>query len=351
MPVETRSSSVRIRPLSGVDDPALAGAAWTALLGHGATDTVFLTREWQQAWWESFGRGERLLLGAWSGDRLMALAPLFAEAGMVFFIASGGSDYLDFIGDLATEGALEGLLEVARERTPGFLGFRFYHVPDSSSTGALLNRAARGLGLRCCDEGSLPAPVLELDRHPEAAQSACRKKSLMRHERDLRARGELRIEHLRDGEAIRPHLPDFFQQHVGRWSATPWPSLFQDPLHCRFYERLTELAGRAGWLRFTRLVWNGRPIAYHYGFCYGGSFLWYKPSFAIELARRSPGEVLLRHLLLEAIAEGAHTFDFGLGDEPFKRRFATRVRTVRTWGLYPPEPANAGHNRREDPTL
>jgi CelD/BcsL family acetyltransferase involved in cellulose biosynthesis len=88
-------------------------------------------------------------------------------------------------------------------------------------------------------------------------------------------------------------------------------------------------------LRFTRVDWNDRPIAFHFGFCHAGRFLWYKPSFAIDLARRSPGEVLLRHLLLAAAAEGATAFDFGLGNEAFKHRFATHTRRVRTWGLYP----------------
>ena len=63
--------------------------------------------------------------------------------------------------------------------------------------------------------------------------------------------------------------------------------------------------------------------------------MWYKPSFAIDLARRSPGEVLLRQLILAAIEEGAKTFDFGLGDEAFKNRFATHVNKVNTYSLYP----------------
>ena len=44
----------------------------------------------------------------------------------------------------------------------------------------------------------------------------------------------------------------------------------------------------------------------------------------------------MRQLLLAAAAEGTHTFDFGLGDEAFKSRFATRVDVVRNWGLYEP---------------
>ena len=76
--------------------------------------------------------------------------------------------------------------------------------------------------------------------------------------------------------------------------------------------------------------------------------MWYKPSFAIELAKRSPGEVLLRGLLLTALKEGASTFDLGLGAENFKERFATHTPVVRTWGLYPPECTNDIHGPRKD---
>jgi CelD/BcsL family acetyltransferase involved in cellulose biosynthesis len=55
----------------------------------------------------------------------------------------------------------------------------------------------------------------------------------------------------------------------------------------------------------------------------------------VDLAKRSPGEVLLRQLILAAVDEGATTFDFGLGEEPFKARFANRVEQVRTWSLCP----------------
>ena len=132
-----------------------------------------------------------------------------------------------------------------------------------------------------------------------------------------------------------PHLDSFFAQHIARWQATPFPSLFREPAQRQFYRTLSTQAADTGWLRFTRLDWDGHPIAFHFGACYEGSYLWYKPSFDVELARQSPGEVLLRQLLLAAMVEGAETFDFGLGDEAFKQRFATRTERVRNWGLYP----------------
>ncbi|MBM3878482.1 MAG: GNAT family N-acetyltransferase [Verrucomicrobia bacterium] len=323
--------------LTGISDARLTRSRWQRLLPAGPTETVFLTLAWQTAWWECFGRGDLLWVAAERDGELDGVAPLFCDGGMIFFTGSGGSDYLDFVGDVGGAGTLAALLDRARAAVPGFLGFRFYHVPVGSPTGRLLGEVAGRLGLVLFDEGELPAPALDLAKDPGAARTAAEKDNLVRRERWFRRAGELTVEQMRDAAAIGPHLEDFFAQHLARWAGTPYPSLFTDEAQRRFYRRLTELAGAEGWLRFTRVLWEGRPIAFHYGFCYQGSYLWYKPTFDIEWAQRSPGAVLLRQLLLAALAEGAHTFDFGLGDEPFKRRFASRVATVRTWGLYPPE--------------
>lgn len=332
-------AAVKSHVLAGFDDPVIGRERWNSLVQQGATDAMFLTWQWQRAWWEAFGRGRLLLIAIERQGQVVAIAPLFSDSGMVFFVGSGGSDYLDFIGDIRDPAVLDAILETARDHVQDFLGFRFYHVLESSPTGQRLKEAADRLGLTCFDEGKLAAPQLNLVAHPEVALAATKKQSLVRHEAFFRREGRLDVRHLRDEGAILAQLDLFFSQHIARWEAMPHPSLFHDPLKRAFYERLTRRMADTGWLRFTRVEWNDRPIAFHFGFCYGGRFMWYKPSFAIDLARRSPGEVLLRQLLLAAIEEGAHTFDFGLGDEPFKRRFATHTAHVGTWGLYPSVPA------------
>lgn len=330
-----RPALVNIRLLDGFNDPRLSPELWSALLLQGETNAVFLTWEWQQSWWEIFGRGQLLLIAVERDQKIVALAPLFCDGGMVFFVGSGGSDYLDLIGDFSDGDVLDLVLKTAQEAAHEFVGFRFYHVADGSRTGARLSEAALRMGLMIFDEGELVAPAMEIATNGAEARAASEKDSLMRRERWLQREGRLAVEHTRDAVQILPHLEAFFDQHVARWAGTPFPSLFNDPVQRRFYVQLTEQASGADWLRFTRVLWNDRLVASHFGFCYGGNYLWYKPSFDIALAKRSPGEVLLRQLLLEAIAEGAHTFDFGLGDEAFKRRFANRVQMVRTWGLYP----------------
>jgi CelD/BcsL family acetyltransferase involved in cellulose biosynthesis len=328
---------VKTRVLQGFEDPSFRAEDWQRLLQHSATDEVFLTWHWQRSWWESFGRGKLLLVLAERNGISVALAPFYAASRMIFFVGSNVADYLDFIGNISDPEVLDALLETARACVSGFAGYHFYKVLENSPTAWRLEEASRRLGLKCLEKKTWPAPGLDLTMQPDLGKAAAGKQSLLRHERYFRRDGSLEVRHLCDGEAIRPHLSEFFEQHISRWANTPYPSQFLDPAWRNFYEILTGIAARTGWLRFTRIEWEGRAIALHFGFCYHGSYLWSKPTFAIDLARRSPGEVLLRQLLLAAIAEGATVFDFGLGDEAFKHRFATHVRHVRTWGLYPRE--------------
>jgi CelD/BcsL family acetyltransferase involved in cellulose biosynthesis len=329
------SGSVRVRILAGFEDMSFGPEQWQALLRAGNSDVVFLTWQWQRAWWECFRRESLLLILAERNGNPIALAPFFSDEGMIFFAGSGNSDYLDFIGDISDPEVLDALLRTAIENLPGFLGFRFYLVPDQSRTGALLRESAERLGLMFCEEDEIVAPALDLVSDPAAALAAANRKSLVRHERFFVRESKIEVHDLRHRDEIFPCLDEFFEQHISRCVIAEYPSLFRDATQRDFYKRLTELFSETDWLRFTRVDWQGRPIAFHFGFCYRGSYLWYKPSFAADLARHSPGEVLLRQLLLTAIGEGARVFDFGIGDEAFKHRFATQVNTLRTWGLYP----------------
>ena len=47
--------------------------------------------------------------------------------------------------------------------------------------------------------------------------------------------------------------------------------------------------------------------------------------------------MLLKQLFIAANQENDDVFDFGLGDEAFKNRFANRIEKVVTVGMYLPE--------------
>ena len=75
------------------------------------------------------------------------------------------------------------------------------------------------------------------------------------------------------------------------------------------------------------VLFNGAPLAFHFGFEYRRRFIWYKPAFDVRFAARSPGEVLLKFLLDDAIGKGLEEFDFTVGSEAFKYRFSNLSRS------------------------
>lgn len=329
------SLKAKFRILDGFDDPSMTADIWNGLLSRGQSDGVFMSWHWQKAWWKAFGRGKLILVVAEQDGEPIAIAPLFADHGIVYLVGSGGSDYLDMIGDVSDLDLLEGLLQQAKDSAPNFTGFCFYHVLETSAFLTKIQEIAIHQGWQLSEEGTMPAPFLGLKDNPELAYEATRKKSLLRHEAYFNRNGGITVEHLTESSVILPHLESFFEQHIVRWAPTPYPSLFLDPRQRQFYQELTASASESKYVRFTRILWQGRMIACHFGVNYRGSFLWYKPCFDIELSKNSPGEVLLRQLLLRAQAEAAHTFDFGLGDEFFKTRYATGTRHVYSRGLHP----------------
>jgi len=328
-----RKRNVSARVLDGFDDPTLDPAQWERLLGDCQTDIVYLTWQWQRTWWEVFQPGDLLLIAVERNGRLAAIAPLYVDSGMAYFVGSGfESGYLDFIGESKAE-VIDAILETARDRFPCLEGFEFYFVPDSSGTGRRLRTAANRSGLGCYQADRVPSPVLNL-ACPEIALAATQKKDALQRERILRREGKLEVRCLQDGEAILENLEEFFAQHTSRWIAKTGSGRFENPQQRTFIRRLTKVTASTGWLRFIRADWEGVPIAFQYGFCYRGRYVRQMSSFAIDKARFAPGQVLLRHSFLLAIAEGAHTYDFGIGDQPYKHRFASTINYVRKWGLY-----------------
>ena len=242
---------------------------------------------------------------------------------------------LDLIGDISDPELLDAILLAAAKYVDGFVGLRFHFIPDTSRTGHFLKESADRLGWKCYLEDELPSPIMDLRGKPEVALACTRKKTMIRRENQLRREGSFDVHHFRDADDVLPQLDEFFDQHVDRWADTETPSKFRDAQQRESFRRRTEELAKAGWLRFSRLDWKGHAIAYHRGSCYQGHYKYGRTTFASEAAEYSPGTVLLRHVLLDAISEGAHTFDFGLGDEAYKYRYATDVVHVQTWGLYP----------------
>ena len=327
-------SSIQTHILTGFDDPRLSQDEWTRLLAEGATDVIFLTRQYLRAWWETLGEGELLLILAEREGTPVALAPLYATGGMIYFAATDSADYLDFIGDTGDPEVLPALLAAARAKIPEFLGFKFYFIPEQSRTAESLHRAAGHLGLSCVLQGEIVSPVVDLQRRAEDVEVTLHR-SMLKREESFRARGSLAIAHVTEPQAMRAFLPEFYEQYDARWRAKGLPGEFADPKRRGFLEKLVDLAVDPGWLRFLRIEWEGRFLAAEFAWYYRGTHFSAPWCFAMAEAKNSPGHVLLRQSLLAARAAGLHTYDLGIGDQEYKFRLPVHTINCQTWGLYP----------------
>ncbi|MFU8816456.1 MAG: GNAT family N-acetyltransferase [Pseudomonadales bacterium] len=299
--------------------------AWDRLVADSAIPSVFLTSGWLAAWAQTKAVEPLLAVRVRSADRLIAAAAFELGRDGIRFAGSGASDYADVIllktlSDADATAALRQLLLAATRATPAAQDFDLRRMPHDSRTAKLLD----GTGFFGTRAAGVEAPWMCMS----AAAEKLRKKSLIRHERGLEKRGTLGCTTWRHATDVLPRLDEFFALHVKRWHDTHSPSLFLQPQNQAFYRAATEHLDRLGALRYTELRLDRRLVAAHYGFSWLGRFTWYKPCFDTDLAKLSPGEVLIKRLIEQAQLEQAACFDFTIGNEAFKHRFATHVPAV-----------------------
>jgi len=311
--------------------------AWEALLERCPDSSVFQTLPWHRAWWQAFGAGHGLcLILAYAGTHLVGIAPMMMlrersafgrpRLGMHFIGSTNhASDYCDFITDPKCPHALDALVE--EMAGTGCRRYELSHLPGWSRHRTRLVSLLRAQGLRTFDDVQNDAPVRLLG-HEAADREAVNKSSLKRNKRYFEKLGELRFCRLhRTGEVL-ANLDAFFQQHIARWANTTSRSQFLDPRQREFYRELVRCMHSRHWLTFDVLTLDGEPLAFHVGFEYRRRFIWYKPTFDVSYAPKSPGQVLIKYLLETAIERRLEEFDFTVGSEGFKHRFANRVRHI-----------------------
>lgn len=303
----------------------LRDARWDALLARSRARTVFLRSAWLTPVWKAWHEDDSVyVVRVTLGDRWVAAGAFVASRATLRLLGEGPSDYLELIvdralSDRAARDAL-GLLAEAALEASGCRALALRGVP-------IWNRMPehlRDAGWHVVTTRRTVAPSME----QAAFAGAARKKSLKRKRNRLAREGALHCETYGDAARTLELLPELFDLHRRRWASAGHASQFDRPRERWLYAALAESLGASGMLRTSEVRLDGRLIAAHFGAYDGERFTWYKPCYEPELESFGPGEVLLQHLIERAASEGAREFDFTVGAEGFKLRFATLVRPV-----------------------
>jgi CelD/BcsL family acetyltransferase involved in cellulose biosynthesis len=304
--------------------------SWRALQARSQAATVFQAYEWHDAWWRAFGSADQpfIVLVQDKEGVVRGIAPLMLEGRTLKFIggANYASDYCDFLIDPSTPEALSSILEELAKKQNLWRRFELTNFPSHSPHRSELEDFFKRSGGGVLSRVHLDTPTRILG-DAASDREAVNKKSLKRHFNYFKGAGTLEFKRCTDEKEILSYLDTFFKQHIERRALTKDTSQFLDEAQKKFYREMVSALSKTGWLRFDVVLFNGAPLAFHLGFEYAGRFIWYKPTFDVQHLKKSPGEVLLKYLLEQAISDGLKEFDFTVGEESFKYRFANLIRT------------------------
>jgi len=330
-----RPLHIRARIASTLEATGLDAARWNALAAQSSTNSVFQTFEWAQNWSKTYGASfEALFVSVSDRSGIAGVAPFVIDRSssrdrIVRFLGDGRSDYCDLLGASGSVPVVTAMFDAIRD-AGGWDVIAMNNVPAQSPTVDVVRSVAEKAGLHISIDHQFMCPTLLIEGHEADAKQIFNKPSLRRPSNHFAKAGRLVTRNLTKASEVEPYLDVFFNQHIARWRGTRSPSLFLTERNRLFYRELTRDLAAKGWLLFSVVELDDQPIAFHYGFDYNGSITWYKPSFDPAQSAKSPGLVMVRHLIGHAIEQKRRELDFTVGDEPFKRRFTNATRTTVT---------------------
>jgi len=314
------------RDASGFE--ALAGE-WNPLLGQSGTDTIFLTHEWQRAWWRFFAPGrELLLLSLRQGDRLVGIAPFYRQPldGQTVIQLVGGTEVCDYLDIIAlpdyTGPVYQAVFEFFATELTDWDEIDFHCIPAASPY-ATLREAAMQQGLVVERRVEDVCPVVALPPTWDDYLATLNKKQ--RHEVRRKIRRATREAHVEwyatsDPARLSEDVETFFDLH--RKSSPDKEDFMSELTMQAFFHEVAQFSLAREWLELSFLLINGEKTASMLCFAYDNQTLVYNSGYDPEqFAHLSPGIVLLSYHIQDSIARGRTVFDFLRGDEVYKYRF------------------------------
>ena len=308
-------------PLTRLDSYQGTEEQWQSLLACSAVDTVFITPQWQQVWWDQFGDGAEMLLLCFKdgADEIQGIAPLARRNGTISFIGSQDvCDYGDFPVARKAESRFYSLL-LDHLDLEAWQTVDLWSLRESSPTLVHLPEMARARGYTVEIEMEDVAPVLELPEDWDTYLQGLSKKDrheLRRKMRRLYSRSEEpRFQAVSDPADVENSLDDFFR--LMRDSREVKHRFLTGPRE-KFFRNIAGALSRVGVFKLFFLEIGEERVAATMCFDYGRGRLLYNSGFNPEYAYYSVGLILKALCVKDAIEHGLEFFDFLRGPEPYK---------------------------------
>ena len=295
------------------------GDEWQTVLSGSPVNSLFLTPQWQEVWWETFGDG-RSMVGFYltEAEEVTAIAPLARTGDTLSLVGNQDTvDYNDFMVKPGHEAvfydAVLGCMDELKCHT-----LTLAPLTEASPTLEHLPELARRRGFSVEVEKEDVASGIALPETWEDYLAGLSKKDrheLRRKFRRLETLPDWRWYSITGQEQVADRLGDFIE--LMRLSKVD-KDLWMTPEREQFFHRITQRMSQDDRLRLFFMEIDGRPVATSLCFDYDSSRLLYNSGYNPEHSYYSVGLLLDALCLREAIEQKMKYFDFLRGDEPYK---------------------------------
>ncbi|MFP6634966.1 MAG: GNAT family N-acetyltransferase [Dehalococcoidia bacterium] len=300
-------------------------AEWEGVLTSSPVNTVFLTPQWQEVWWDTFGDGKDLAGfyiptsdGQGDGGSIDGLASLTLSGDTLSFVGNQETvDYNDFMVRPGHESDFyQTLLTSLKDRQWDVM--RLDSLVENSPTLSHLPELARQQGYSVEIEKEDTASGIELPSTWDEYLAILSKKDrheLRRKFRRLEAIPDWKWYAVTGEEEVMSSLNDFVR--LMRQSSQEKDEYMTEE-HLRFFYAMARRMSQIGLLRLYFLELDGKPVATSLCFDYASSRLLYNSGYDLEYSYYSVGLLLNALCLREAIEQEIGYFDFLRGSETYK---------------------------------
>lgn len=285
-------------------------------------DNPFASWEWAETWWRHRGRDRPLRISAaFDADRLVAILPLFeAEEGEHPTWRLIGCREADRLGPIsATADRVAATSALADALGSGPVSLVADDLPAGS--GAVLG----GQVVRRTPSPVLPRPPggYEQLRHQ---LSRNHRWQLQRRERRLTEAHHVLVREA-DERTLDRDMDTLIGLHRARWGDR---SAVYRGAGEALQREWAEVSLRRGWLRLRILEVDGRPVAANHALRVGDAEWYYQAGRDPAWDHASVGMVLLNACIRLAFDDGACSYRWLRGAEPYKLRWPNRDEIVET---------------------
>lgn len=324
---------LRVEEISTLEGLERLRGPWERLYERVASTTTFQHPAWMISWWKHLGTGRLRVLAFWNEASLSGLLPFYEHEGTTGLLGEGISDYLDALvepGALeAVERALSGQLRQRARATDIEFDFRELRPDSTMLKLRLAGAVTTTLGLQSFCPGIVLSPE---GRHGARGLPQEMDSRLAYYRRRWTRFEQVRLEAV-GPESAPEYIECLIELHGARWRERGEPGVLHDRRVQAFHREAAPELCRQGAAVLYGLRHAGKVVGCLYLLRRRDWAGYYLSGYDPELARVSPGTLLIGHAMEEAAKAGAREFDFLRGREPYKYKWGAIDRPSFRWVL------------------